>query len=253
MSYYIFSQTVYTKIKEDVVFYLSEDKTALQIGLILGAITIFLISAHIIADQFSNSSHQIAVMAAKIHYNIDIGRENSFSERFNHGVLFASALLLLGVSLESRSCFSFFLSTFVGFAWLDDSSSYHERMGGFLAEILVLPSAFGLQPENIGELLGWGLAAIVLLPLAIWSYLRRRPGDDVVLRLMAFPLLALIVCAVAFDAIHVAVQSPAAERLFLVLEDGGEMLASVAIATVSVAVLRNVRRIYGPAAPSSTG
>jgi len=75
----------------------------------------------------------------------------------------------------------------------------------------------------------------------------------VVLRLMAFPLLALIVCAVAFDAIHVAVQSPAAERLFLVLEDGGEMLASVAIATVSVAVLRNVRRIYGPAAPSSTG
>ena len=130
--------------------------------------------------------------------------------------------------------------------WLDDSSGYHEGMGNIISRNLQLPSSWGLRAQDLGELIAWGMAAAILLPLAFWAYKGRRSGDGVVIRMVAKPIAALVICAIVLDMVHFAVRSVSwARQVFGVLEDGGEMLAVAFIAAVALAVFRNSHKIYG--------
>ncbi|GHG11422.1 hypothetical protein ACFSYD_25275 [Paracoccus aerius] len=170
--------------------------------------------------------------------------DQSLSESFNHGMLFLAAVLFTLASYETRSRLALFLAALFAFAWLDDSSQYHERMGAILVKNINLPSAFGLRAQDFGELLAWALATTLLFLLGNWAYSGRRNGDGLVLRLISLPIAALLLCAVVFDMIHIMVQGRLANRLLNILEDGGEMLAVAAIATVALAVARNPERIW---------
>lgn len=224
-------------------FHVSDDTLAMRVGFTLAGIVVILIFAHIFFE-YLHVRLETGGFASSMYNLFNLGRDSSLPETFNHGMLFFSALLFLLVSYETRSRMALFLVALFAFAWFDDSAQYHERMGKALAQNLNFSPAFGLRAQDFGELLAWGLAAILLSLIAIWAYRGRRNGDGMLLRLISLPVAALLVCAVVFDMVHIMVQTEWADRLITVLEDGGEMLAVAAIATVALAVARNPGSVW---------
>lgn len=232
------------RTQSSVRFRLSDDPLAIRVGLTFAAAILVLILAHVISQHFHLASGRNDGFASKIYGLVILSGDQSLSEGLNHGMLFFSASLFLLTFYESRSRLAIFLAALLAFAWLDDSAQYHERMGAILVQNLNLPAVLGLRALDLGELLAWALAAGFLSLLAIWAYRGRRKGDGLLLRLISLPVAALLVCAVLFDMVHIVVQGDWANRVFTVLEDGGEMLAVAAIATVALAVGRNPGRIW---------
>lgn len=225
-------------------FRLKDDKLSISIGITLAALVTLIVltnvSTYAVYKYFnSNESTSRALFDV-----VSLGRENSLSESLNHGMLFVSAIMFLGVSYETKSRTPAFFCCFMFFAWFDDSSQYHEKFGAYISEAVLIRSAFGLRPQDIGELLAWGLAASCFLPLGFWAYKGRRYGDGMVFRMVSKPIIALIICAVIFDMAHVVIDVRGSGPVFTVLEDGGEMLAVAAAVAVSVAIFRNARKIY---------
>lgn len=225
-------------------FRVSDDFLAVRIGFTLAGVVVVLILAHAIFEHLHLASGRNDGFASKMYGLVILSGDQSLSESFNHGMLFFAAVLFVLANYETRSRLALFLAALFAFAWLDDSSQYHERMAAMLVGNLNLPSAFGLRAQDFGELLAWALATALLSLLGIWAYRGRRNGDGLVLRLISLPVAALLVCAVVFDMIHIMVQGNLAKRLLNILENGGEMLAVAAIATVALAVARNPGRIW---------
>lgn len=215
----------------------------MRVGITLASVVVILIFAHVFFGYlYVKSGTNGFAFSAYLLFNL--GYDRSLPEFFNHGMLFFSAVIFLLVNYETKSRLALFLVAFFLFAWLDDSAQYHERMGATFAEHLNLPSGFGLRAVDFGELLAWALAAALLSFLAIWAYRGRRNGDGLLLRLISLPVGALLIFAVVFDIIHMMFQTELADRILTILEDGGEMLAVAAIATVALAVARNPERIW---------
>jgi hypothetical protein len=225
-------------------FRVSDDLLAMRVGFTLAGVVIMLIVSHVIFEHLHLASGRNDGFASKLYGLVILSGDQSLSESFNHGMLFFAAILFVLANYETQSRLALFLAALFAFAWLDDSSQYHERMGAIFVENLNLPSAFGLRALDFGELLAWALATALLSLLGVWAYRGRRNGDRLVLRLISLPLAALFVSAVFFDMIHIMVQGNLANRLLTILEDGGEMLAVAAIATIALAVARNPRRIW---------
>ena len=233
----------------DNYFRLRDDKLAVQIGATLAALVLILTAIHIITFQNDTPIDNHEGIEARIFAFVNLGSDYSISETLNHGMLFVAALLFLAASFEQRARAPFVISLCFFLAWIDDSAQYHERVGGFLGNYLQLPSAPGLRRKDSGELLAWGLAAAALLPVAFWAFRGRRHGDGSVVRLVALPIAGLVFCGVVFDMMHVAVEGPRADLILTVMEDGGEMLSIAAAVAVSLAVLRNSRKIYQVGSP----
>lgn len=225
-------------------FRVSDDPLAVRVGFTLAAVVGVLILAHAIFEHLHLASGQNDGFSSKIYGLVILSGDQSLSESFNHGMLFFAAVLFVLANYETQSRLALFLAALFAFAWLDDSSQYHERMGAILVENLNLPSAFDLRAQDFGELLAWALATALLSLLGFWAYRGRHKGDRLVLRLISLPVAALLVSAVFFDMIHIMVQGDFANRLLTILEDGGEMLAVAAIATVALAIARNPGRIW---------
>lgn len=227
------------------LFRLRDDALAVQIGTTLAGLVITVMVVHIVTYFIYTITGNPDGLARKIFSFVNLGRDNSFSESLSHGMLFISAVLFLGVSYETRARTPVVLSAFFGFAWFDDSAQYHERFGSLIAKYLKIPSSFGLRSQDFGEILAWGLAAVILVLLAIWAYKGKRHGDRQVFLLIYKPVIFLILCGVMFDMLHIFINVPGSDIIFTVLEDGGEMLSIAAATAVSVAVLRNSQKIYG--------
>lgn len=225
-------------------FRVSDDLPALRVGFTLVGVIVVLILAHAIFESLHLASGRSDGFSSKIYHLVNLSSDRSLSEKFNHGMLFLAAILFVLANYATHSRLALFLAALFAFAWFDDSSQYHERMGALLVGNLNLPSAFGLRAQDFGELLAWALATALLSLLGVWAYRGRRDGDGMVLRLILLPVIALLMCAVVFDMIHIVVQGNLANRLLNILEDGGEMLAVAAIVTVALAVARNPRRIW---------
>lgn len=228
-----------------VPFRVIDDKSAMKVGLLLAGVALVLIVIHIITySMMFLQGHGEDGFAGVIHSFVNLGGDNSVSENLNHGMLFICFTSFLYVFHKTRSRLSLFLFSFFAFAWFDDSCQYHERLGIILAHAFELPALFGLREKDLGELLAWVLAAAILASLGVWAYRCRRSGDGIVLRSIAYPIAILIFCAVVFDIAHIMIEGPMADVVFTALEDGGEMMAIAAAATVSLAILGNYGKIY---------
>jgi hypothetical protein len=158
-------------------------------------------------------------------------------------IFMASTLFLVSFyEVKARSLLA--VSAFLAFVWIDDSMQYHERMGALIAVELNLTPVYGLRPVDLGELIAWALVGVALTPVVVWAYLGRRPGDQTLLRLVSVPFIALILCGVVIDMIHVVVPKGSAGLMLTVLEDGGEMLAIATLVVVSFGMSRNSKIIY---------
>ncbi|TLX55182.1 hypothetical protein DN824_19995 [Stutzerimonas nosocomialis] len=122
----------------------------------------------------------------------------------------------------------------------DDALALHERVGALFAAHLDIAPPFGLRVEDIGELAASAAMGVLLLAFVCWSYLAGRPAFKKISHDTLLLIGALVFFGVGFDMAHVILPlGEAADLLFGVLEDGGEML--VASATLSYVLLLGLR------------
>ena len=112
------------------------------------------------------------------------------------------------------------------FLLIDDASQLHERVGTWLGRTYELPVAFGLRPDDIGELLFAALVGASMLALVGFASWRGGEQSWRVSRDILCLVVALAFVGVAIDALHVIAyfHRPLLAQVLLVIEDGGEML-----------------------------
>ncbi len=183
--------------------------------------------------------------------------DGGYAEQFGYLQQTAIALLLLVLAFQTRRAVFAAWGSVYAFALADDSLRLHENRGAWLADRLEARLWFpdgllGLRANDLGEILVWGLLAV--LPLAAVVLLHRR-SDPVTRRtslVLAALLAAYVVCGGVIDQVHVLVMDTPIGDAVGTLEDGGELVAlSLTVAYAAARVL-SARRRAGAAGPGGT-
>lgn len=151
-------------------------------------------------------------------------QDRGYAEVFQYIKEYWIAILLLLLALNKRSLLYLGWSLLFFYLLLDDSLEIHEWLGGKISYRLGIPPAFNLRPIDFGEMIVSGSVALFFF---IFLGLNYRFGDrfsrDTSRNLIGM-LFALAICGIIFDMLHIAVQFPALDPIFIILEDGGEMI-----------------------------
>lgn len=220
---------------------LSQDHAVKITGIVLLASILILILLDVFVRMIYNVDQENVPYIYKL---VSIGKDNSFPEVFNHSLLFLASVLFFATSISknSRACFA--LAGFMAIAWFDDSTQYHERFGWEFSKIFPNIDVAGLGSSHIGELLAWSTIGIVLLALVFWASRNILDGDRNVIKLAYLPIFLMILCASLVDVVHSSLSGTKLDAVFMYLEDGGEMVATVMLALISLYVTRNENETF---------
>lgn len=156
--------------------------------------------------------------------------DGGHAEQFGYLQQGAVAVLLLVLALVTRRGVFLAWGSLYACALADDSLRLHENKGAWLAdrigEHLWFPDGLlGLRANDLGEILVWGLLAVV--PLAAAILLHRRSDTDT--RRDSLGIAALLALYVFYggivDQLHVLVMDTPIGDAVGTIEDGGEMIA----------------------------
>ncbi|MCM2131365.1 hypothetical protein [Larsenimonas rhizosphaerae] len=156
--------------------------------------------------------------------------EESLPNRFAQGLMILSVFMfLVGYARHNTRAF-LALAFLYAFVWFDDTMMYHEHVGAFLDSHGLVQARGGMRAQDIGELIGWGLAAIPMALVFLWAWMGRRAGDFGMLVVFGCCFGLLVFCGVVVDMLHIAMGGAEAMDIGWI-EDGGEIF-SVALACV---------------------
>lgn len=164
-----------------------------------------------------------------------VDRDHGFAELYQY-LKFSLIAGLLGLLFVRRHAWTYAVWALIfAFALFDDALSLHENGGGFLVRSLDIPSALGLRGQDFGELIVWGAVGVAALG-ALWaSYKRAAPELRGVSRQLGCRFALLSFFGLVVDQVHSLTlgSSAALQQVFVILEDGGEMVvASLIVAFV---------------------
>jgi hypothetical protein len=130
------------------------------------------------------------------------------------------------------------------FLLLDDAFQFHEQIGKWLGERYALPVAFGLRPDDIGELLFASVVGGTTTLLIGFGYWWGDADARIVSRDMVIMVIVLAGLGVGVDILHVITyfKAPLLAQFLLIFEDGGEMLVVSAMVAYMVNVLNHQGR-----------
>jgi hypothetical protein len=165
--------------------------------------------------------------------------DNGLPESFQYVKQFWIALCMLTLFRRTREVVYIGWSIVFAFLLLDDAFQFHENFGHWLGSQYSLPVAFGLRPDDIGELLFASLIGGVTVLLIGFGFWRGDTDARIVSRDTALLVIVLAALGVGVDLLHVITyfNAPLLGRLLLIVEDGGEMLVVSAIAAYTFNVL----------------
>ena len=171
------------------------------------------------------------------HY-LNLSRDRGFAEIFNYLQATVCAALLFGAFVASGQRVHAAWALVFAFVVMDDAFSIHERIGLYLRTTFVLPTLPGLHPQDTGELVVWGAAGAFLLPVLVWGFRNSSPEAVGFGGVFALTFTLLVFFGVIVDMLHAAFGTAwrGTHFLFIVVEDGGEMLA-VALACAAALLL----------------
>lgn len=194
------------------------------IGLIV--LNLVLIGLPVVLEQMERVGLLTPVSRPMLHPTVD----GSWPEILNYAQTALCSVALMLAAWRFRSVMALAWALVFAFVLFDDALQYHETVGAWLAQGLALPAIEGLRAVDLGELIAWGLAGMVVAPALAWAFLRTS-GTDRGMGLVLLVLFAgLVVFGVGVDMLHVVFPSP----VLLVAEDGGEMMAIALAAAVSL-------------------
>lgn len=209
---------------------------------------IFFILVHILTVFLANTVPGISWIGNDV---LRLDRDRSVAEFYNYLQTLITVVLLARAFVSSRQGVYLAWALIFAFIVLDDAMLVHERIGGILAAKLALPALPGVRPQDVGELIVWGVAAALLMPVLVWGFrssTRQAAGHGALLALI---FAVLVFFGVGMDMVHIvgASWSHLADAALGIAEDGGEMLA-LALAC-SYALLLDRRLSTRPVATTS--
>lgn len=165
--------------------------------------------------------------------------DNGLPEAYQYVKQYWTALLMVALFRRTRSVVYLGWTVVFSFLLLDDAFQFHEHFGKWLATNFAVPVAFGLRPDDIGELLFAASIGVVTVLLIGYGYWRGDANARVVSRNTAVLIVLLAGFGVGVDVVHVITyfKAPLLAQFLLIAEDGGEMLAVSLIAAYIFNVL----------------
>jgi hypothetical protein len=134
------------------------------------------------------------------------------------------ALIMFLYALQSANLRYLAWSAIFCYILLDDFLMVHERVGEAIVETWQIEDQLGLRGQDIGELMVFGVAGLLLLPLlavALYSGDQRFRRDSLLL-IAGFVLYAGF--AIGVDIVHIFFLETSLSSFFGLLEDGGELM-----------------------------
>jgi hypothetical protein len=166
-----------------------------------------------------------------------LGREGGYSEVFQYVKTYGIAFILgLLWSRTREHAYGAWMLLFL-YVLCDDALEIHERLGKLIAASFGYEPALGLMAKDLGELTVYGVVGVAFLAVITAAYRHSsRDARNASLGIaQLFCLLAFF--GVAMDMAHSAVSGRLLKAAFVILEDGGELLAMSLICWYLVTVL----------------
>lgn len=213
-------------------------------GFVLAALLLILAAAARDVVQF--------VSDVQVTQMLDLTEDRGLPEVLGYAFSAVTSVLLLLAFLRTRLRSYLLVSLVFAFALVDDALRYHENASRILVRALGIPGALGLRPQDLGEMLGWAIAAAAFIPVAVWCLRDRQPADAGVYLVFGSLVLVLASFAVGVDAVHMMMTTSGlkekifgAEHLLTWAEDGGELLTLALTASCAVTYYEASRAVAG--------
>jgi hypothetical protein len=167
--------------------------------------------------------------------------DNGLPEAFQYVKQFWVALCMAAMFRRARQVVYIGWMVVFTFLLLDDAFQIHEHIGQWLGAQYSLPVAFGLRPDDIGELLFASLIGGITTVLIGVGFWRGDADARIVSRDMVIMVIVLAGLGVGVDILHVITyfKAPLLAQFLLILEDGGEMLVVSCMVAYMVNVLNH--------------
>lgn len=164
-----------------------------------------------------------------------ITQDGGYAEQFQYAKLLLIVLGLGLLAIRHRSQIFLAWTGIFLYILLDDALELHERWGAVLDRGGHLPMIGSLRGQDLGEILIFASIGIIFLLSLVWSYRTERHQANRRTSIHLFVLLLLLaVFGAVVDMAHMAVSAIASplwlQRIFTILEDGGEMVVVSLIA-----------------------
>jgi hypothetical protein len=180
-----------------------------------------------------------------------LATDGGYSEIFQYIKEYWIALVLFRVFWRTRERLYAAWALFFTYVLCDDALTIHERAGEALAVRWGYVPAFGLQPDDFGELTVSLLVGAVFVAL-IGVCHRRADTNARGVSGGLFVLVALLALfAMFFDMVHELLDDYGVRSLTL-LEDGGEMVTMSVIVGYVLRVFRADGQVAGVARPDTS-
>lgn len=166
--------------------------------------------------------------------------DGSIGELYGHLQLLAAVVPLVLVWRATRVGVYAAWALIFTFLVVDDFFLIHEQVGKFLVATFSLPAVAGLRAQDLGELLVWAAAGVILAALLVVTHLRASPryrNDSWLLAVATF-ILAFFAVALDMAAVivkHLTGRGTLASSINFV-EAAGELVAMTLIFFVAVTI-----------------
>jgi hypothetical protein len=165
-----------------------------------------------------------------------LSEDRGYGEIWGYAKALAATAGLLALCWRSRAPVFGALGFTFAVIVLDDSLMIHEVFGHRLATALAFEPSFGLEAQDLGELMVWAMLGVVVvaaLAVGFWRSNRRARATAAIY--FGF-FAALVFFAVGVDMLHIALSDafPGAHRLWPLAEEGGELVTLSLICAATV-------------------
>lgn len=170
--------------------------------------------------------------------------DNGLPEAFQYVKQFWVALCMGAMFRRVRQVVYIGWALVFTFLLLDDAFQFHEHIGQWLGQQYELPVAFGLRPDDIGELLFAALVGGITTLLIGFGLWRGDADARIISRDIIIMVIVLAGLGVGVDILHVITyfKAPLLAQFLLIFEDGGEMLVVSAIVAYLINALNHQGR-----------
>ena len=159
--------------------------------------------------------------------DFQLTKDGGYPEIYQYIKEFWIMILILSVFVKTREIGYIAWATLSAYLLCDDALSIHERVGRIIANSLEFTPFLGLRLQDFGELAVTAIAAVLLLTLIGFFYLRGSNLFKKITRDLLVLLLVIAFFGVFVDMVHIPLKQLGWKMNFAlgVIEDGGEMIA----------------------------